>query len=208
MPVIGPTPPAAGGATPRNLGGTELKRLHRDWRRRTEGRLGLLLDGVQNPFNVGAILRTAAAFSVDHLWLVGAPSPSDAKVQKTALGSQRFCTWTDHETSLEAVAAARAAGFRIVGVELAEGAAPLHQVDLSAPVCLAIGHEDRGLSKDLLSSCDALAYIPQLGRIGSLNVATATAIACYEARRSSWTTAGGDTSASPDPAGRGRPGLS
>jgi tRNA (guanosine-2'-O-)-methyltransferase len=176
-----------GPTIPRNLGGTELKRLHRDRRRATEGKLGLLLDGVQNPFNVGAILRTAAAFSVDHLWLVGAPSPNDTKVQKTALGSQRFCTWTDHETSAEAVAAARSAGYRIVGVELAETAKPLHELDLSSPICLAIGHEDRGLSKELLSSCDALGYIPQLGRIASLNVSTATAIACYEARRTAWT---------------------
>ena len=175
----------------RTLGGTELKRLHRDWRRRTEGRLGLLLDGVQNPFNVGAILRTAAAFSVDHLWLVGAPSPSDVKVQKTALGSQRFCTWTFHDSSTDAVTAARAAGYRVVGVELAEGARPLHELDLSGAVCLAVGHEDRGLSKELLVACDALGYIPQLGRIGSLNVSTATAIACYEARRATWTSVDG-----------------
>jgi tRNA (guanosine-2'-O-)-methyltransferase len=174
----------------RTLGGTELKRLHRDWRRRTGGRLGLLLDGVQNPFNVGAILRTAAAFTVDHLWLVGAPSPSDAKVQKTALGSQRFCTWTFHDTSTEALAAARADGYQVVGVELAEGAAPLHELDLSGDVCLAVGHEDRGLSKDLLGGCDAVGFIPQLGRIGSLNVSTATAIACYEVRRTAWTGSG------------------
>ena len=146
-----PSRPATRPTAPRNLGGTELKRLHRDWRRRTEGKLGLLLDGVQNPFNLGAILRTAAAFSVDHLWLVGAPSPTDAKVQKTALGSQRFCTWTDHETSTDAAAAARAAGYRIIGVELADGASPLHELDLGGAVCLALGHEDRGLSKELLA---------------------------------------------------------
>jgi tRNA (guanosine-2'-O-)-methyltransferase len=172
---------------PRNLGGTELKRLHRDRRRTTEGRLGLLLDGVSNPFNVGAILRTAAAFSVDHLWLVGAPSPSDAKVQKTALGSQRFVTWTDHEGPEQAVAAARADGYRVVGVELASGAVPLHELDLSGDVCLVVGHEDRGLSKVMLGACDAIGYVPQLGRIGSLNVGTATAIACYEVRRTAWT---------------------
>ncbi|MTA88934.1 MAG: TrmH family RNA methyltransferase, partial [Actinobacteria bacterium] len=78
----------------RNLGGTELKRLHRDWRRRNDRKMALMLDGVQNPFNLGSILRTAAAYSVDHLWLVGSPSPNDAKVQKTALGSQKFVTTT------------------------------------------------------------------------------------------------------------------
>jgi len=57
---------------------------------------------VQNPFNVGAIVRTAAAMSVDHLWLVGATPPlSLPKVQKTALGTQRYPTWTalDHVTT-------------------------------------------------------------------------------------------------------------
>ena len=60
----------------RSLGGTELKRLHREWRRKKENKLALFLDGVQNPFNVGAIMRTAAAYSVDHVWMVGAPPPT------------------------------------------------------------------------------------------------------------------------------------
>lgn len=171
----------------RSLGGTELKRLHREWRRKEHSKLALVLDGVQNPFNIGAILRTAAAYSVDHLWLVGSPEPNDSKVQKTALGTQRFLTWTMCETSAEALSAAKAAGYKVVGVELAEDAKPLHELDLTGNVCLAIGHEDRGLSKEALADCDELGYIPQLGRIGSLNVGTATAIACYEARRAGWT---------------------
>jgi tRNA (guanosine-2'-O-)-methyltransferase len=172
----------------RSLGGTELKRLHRDWRRKNESRLALLLDGVQNPFNVGAIMRTAAAYSVEHIWMVGAPSPNDTKVNKTALGSQKFLTWTSFETSAEAIVDIRAKGYRILGIELAEGAVPLHELGLGGDVCLALGHEDRGLSKDLLADNDGLGYIPQLGRIGSLNVGTAAAIACYEARRTGWTT--------------------
>ena len=172
----------------RNLSGTELKRLHREWRRRTDTRLALLLDGVQNPFNLGSILRSAAAYGVDHLWLVGSPSPTDAKVQKTALGSQKFLQWTHCETSTDALAAARAAGYRVVGIELAQDAAPLQQIALDGDVCLAVGHEDRGLSKDLLAGADALAFLPQVGKIGSLNVAQATTVALWEARRADWVT--------------------
>ena len=177
----------------RNLDGTGLKRLHRDWRRRTEGRLALLLDSVQTPYNVGAILRTAAAYKVEHLWLVGATeSPEHAKTRKTALGADRYVTWEQVETPTQAVTAAHAAGYAVIGVELAEGAVPLHEVDCRRPVCLALGHEERGLSKELLALCDTVAFLPQLGKIGSLNVAAAGAIACYEVRRQEWTAADAD----------------
>jgi tRNA (guanosine-2'-O-)-methyltransferase len=171
----------------RNLGGTELKRLHREWRRRTDARLALVLEQVQGPFNVGAIVRTAAAFAVDHLWLVGdVPSPAGTKVGKTAMGTQRYLMWTALDEVGTAIDEARADGYQVVGLELAEGARPLHELDLSGDLCLVVGHEDRGLSRDALATCDAVAFIPQLGRVGSLNVATAAAIACYEARRHDW----------------------
>jgi len=173
----------------RTLTGTELKRQHRDWRRRTDGRLALLLDGVQTPYNVGSILRTAAAYRVDHLWLVPpTESPDHPKTQKTALGSQRFLTWTDDLDVQEAADAVAADGYLMVGVELAEGARPLHELDLTGDVCLAVGHEDRGLSKACLARCAQVGYLPQLGSIGSLNVAVAASIAMYEVRRRSWTT--------------------
>jgi tRNA (guanosine-2'-O-)-methyltransferase len=171
----------------RQLDSTGLKRLHRTWRRRPAGRVGLVLDHVQSPFNVGAILRTAAALKVEHLWLVGdTASPTNAKTAKTALGSQRYLDWTWHDTAADAVAAAREDGWRIVGVELADDAVPLPDLAVDGPVALMIGHEDRGLSPASLALCDAVAFIPQLGRVGSLNVATATAIALYEVRRRDW----------------------
>jgi tRNA (guanosine-2'-O-)-methyltransferase len=171
----------------RNLGDTDLKRLHREWRRRTTGRVALLLDSVATPFNVGAIARTAAAERVDHLYLAGAtPAPSHQKARKTSLGTERYLTWTTFEQVTAALDAVKDDGYRLVGVELAEGAVPLHEVALGDDVCLALGHEDRGLSPPTLAACDAVAFIPQLGRVGSLNVAQAAAIAVYEARRRSW----------------------
>ncbi|HEX2578549.1 MAG TPA: TrmH family RNA methyltransferase [Aquihabitans sp.] len=171
----------------RPLGSTELKRLHRDWRRQAPGRLALLLDSVATPFNVGSILRTAAAMRVDDVWICGQTAAEDhGGTQKTALGSQRFLTFHHAERAEEALDEITAAGYRVVGIELADGAGPIHEVDLSGAVCLAVGHEDRGLSPAVLAGADRLAFIPQLGRIGSLNVATAAGIALYEARRQGW----------------------
>jgi tRNA (guanosine-2'-O-)-methyltransferase len=168
----------------RHLTSTELKRLHRERRRSIEGRLALMLEDVQNPFNVGAIVRTAAAMGIDHLWLVGATAPlSHPKVQKTALGTQRYLTWTAIDDIEAAMAAARDDGYLVVGLELAEGARPLAELDLPRDVAVVLGHEDRGLSKLALGRCDSLGYIPQLGKIASLNVATAASIAMYELRR-------------------------
>lgn len=177
------------------LRGTELKRLHRTWRRRSTSRLALLLDNVGNPYNVGAIARSAAAFGVDGLYLAGSSvSPNAPKAEKTALGTARYLTWSEHPTTPAAADAARADGYRVVGVELADPARPLAEIDLARDVCLVLGHEDHGISPAGLAACDELGYVPLVGRVGSLNVATAASIACYEARRQDW-------AASPEPAG-------
>ncbi|HEX5367736.1 MAG TPA: TrmH family RNA methyltransferase [Acidimicrobiales bacterium] len=192
----------------RALDPTGLKRLHRGWRRRTTARLGLVLDGVQSPFNVGSIVRTAAALGVEHLWLAGqCATPADPKTGKTALGTQRLLEWSHHGTAAAAVAEARAAGFRVVGLELTADAAPLPRARLEGDVCLMVGHEDHGLSPASLALCDEVAYVPQLGRVGSLNVATATAVGLYEVRRREWAGAGAppddghDTPSAPGPPG-------
>jgi tRNA (guanosine-2'-O-)-methyltransferase len=174
--------------TPRNLGDTELKRLHRIWRRRTEGRVALLLDSVQTPYNVGSIVRLAAAFRVEHLHLAGATAPLRAGgTRKTALGADRYVPSTTHPDLVTAIDAVKDDGFQLVGIELADEATPLHEVAFSEDVCLALGHEDRGLSPLTLAASDAVAFIPQLGKVGSLNVASAAAIALYEVRRRAWT---------------------
>ena len=174
--------------SPKNLGPTEVKRLNREWRHKTEGRIALLLDSVQTPYNVGAIVRTAAAERVEHLYLAGASTaPSHPASRKVSLWTERYVVWSSHADVNEAIDAVKDAGYRLVGLELAEGAVPLHEAVLGTDVCIAIGHEDRGLSPKTLAACDELVYIPQLGKVGSLNVAHAAAIAIYEARRRHWT---------------------
>ena len=148
----------------------------------------MMLEGLGGPFNLGAILRTAAAYRVEHLYLAGMQiDPTSTNVGKTALGTDRFVPWSSHDDLAAALASARGAGYSIVGLELADNAVPIHEADLPAPLCLVVGHEDRGLSKTALAECDSVVFLPQLGRIGSLNVATAASIALYEARRQVFT---------------------
>lgn len=174
---------------------TDVKRLNRQWRRRTEGRLALLVESVTQPFNLGSILRTSATFGVDHLWLTGnSADPGDPKVGKTALGTAAKVAHTRTSTA-QALAAARADGYTVVAVELAASAVPLHAAPLDGDVCLAVGAEDHGCSPALLAGADALTYIPQIGRVGSLNVAVATAIALAEARRREWARLGDEADA-------------
>lgn len=176
------------------LDSTGLKRLHRGWRRRGHERLALVLCRVQNPLNVGAITRTASAERLEHLYL-GDSAPLDApKAAKMAMGTERHLSWSRFDDPVDAIAAARGDGHRIVGVELTAGAKALHELDLLGPVALVVGHENYGLPEAALAQCDAVGFIPQLGRVGSLNVAAAAAIAIYEVRRQGWTAASGATS--------------
>jgi tRNA (guanosine-2'-O-)-methyltransferase len=171
----------------RQLRPTDLKRLHRDWNRRSAGRLALLLDAVQSPYNVGSIVRSAAAYRVEHLYLAGqTTSPGSPKAAKVSMGTERYLSWSAFERGPDAADAAREDGFTVIGLELADDSIPLHQLSTGADVCVAVGNEDHGLSAGTLAACDAVAFLPMTGRVGSLNVATAAAVALYELRRKSW----------------------
>src|SRR5262249_13839230 len=104
----------------------------------------------------------------------------------TALGTARFLASYREPSRAAAAKAAAGDGFRVVAVELASGAVPLAEAPLEGDICLAIGNEDHGCSPALLAAVGAVAYIPQTGRVGSLNVAVAAAIAMAETRRREW----------------------
>ncbi len=170
-----------------SLSPTELKRLHRDWRRRTDLEIGLILDGVQNPFNVGSLFRSAAAYRVGRMWLAPpSPDPSTSKVAKTALGCEKLVPWEVAADGPTAVAEAKADGYLTVAIELTANAKPLFEIDLGRRVALVLGHEDRGVRKDTLAAVDAIGFLPQLGKVGSLNVAQAGTAALYETARQIW----------------------
>lgn len=171
----------------KTLSATEIKRLNREWRRRSRTRVALVLAGLSNPYNVGSILRTSAVLGVEVVYLVGAtPGPGDAKVAKTGLGTERSVVTRRVPTLADAAELARADGFTVIALELASDATPLAEHTFTAATCLVIGNEGHGLAPAALAECDAAVYVPQGGKVASLNVATATSIALYEVRRAEW----------------------
>src|SRR5258708_11347030 len=160
---------------PRSLGPTDVKRLNRSWRQLTQARVGLLLDSVSQPFNVGSIVRTAAAFGVERIWLCGDTAPPEhPQARKTALGTGRFVTFEREPGAGPAASAAASAGLKVIPIELAQAAIPLHEAPLGGDVCLPLGHEDRPCASALRAAPDVIAYLPHMGGVGTLTLADAS----------------------------------
>lgn len=139
--------------------------------------LVLALDQITDPHNVGAILRTAAAFGVDAIIATDRHAPEFSGVlAKTASGG------LEHVPIVEVVNLARAldqlgeAGYWRVGLD-SEGPASLEQTALSRPTVLVLGAEGKGLRRLTRERCDVLARLDMPGPIKSLNVSNACAVA-------------------------------
>jgi 23S rRNA (guanosine2251-2'-O)-methyltransferase len=144
--------------------------------------LALALDQITDPHNVGAILRTAAAFAVDAVIVTERHAPEFSGVlAKTASGG------LEHVALIEVVNLARAldqlgdAGFLRVGLD-SEGPASLEDTALARPTVLVLGAEGKGLRRLTREKCDALARLDMPGAIKSLNVSNACAVALTLAR--------------------------
>jgi 23S rRNA (guanosine2251-2'-O)-methyltransferase len=144
----------------------------------------LLLDHVQDPQNLGSLLRTAEAAGLHGVVIPGrrAAGVTPAAVRASA-GAAEHVRVTQIPNLVQAMAQLKAAGVWLAGLEAQPDAQPYTEADLSGPLGLVVGSEGQGLARLVRESCDFLIHLPMHGQIGSLNVAVAGAIALYEARR-------------------------
>lgn len=146
---------------------------------RLDGARYLVLDGVQDPGNVGTILRTADAFDCAGVFLVNACAdlynPKTVRATMGAIFRQRVWSCTA-ETLADLL---RRSGVPLYGAALRGDTVPLGAVALSR-AAVAIGSEGRGLSETLLALCDRTFRIPMSARCESLNAATAAGVVLWE----------------------------
>ncbi|MEL6364012.1 MAG: 23S rRNA (guanosine(2251)-2'-O)-methyltransferase RlmB [Pseudomonadota bacterium] len=146
------------------------------------GRPVLVLDQITDPRNIGAILRSAAAFAARCVVVHDRSTPPlDGALAKAAAGAVETVPVVRAVNIARAVEELQAMGYRAVGLA-GETEAAIGET-LDGPVAIALGAEGPGLRRLVRERCDALARIPMPGVMESLNVSVAAAIALYEASR-------------------------
>ncbi len=143
----------------------------------------LVLDGVQDPHNLGACLRSA-----DGAGVCAVIAPRDractltATVRKVACGAAESVPFVRVTNLARTLRHLKAQGIWLVGMA-GEAQQSLYQTELTGPLALVMGGEERGMRRLTRDECDYLVHLPMHGQVESLNVSVATAVALYEAVR-------------------------
>ena len=143
----------------------------------------LVLDQITDPHNVGAILRTAAGFAVAAVVTTARHSPEATGVlAKSASGALEYVPIVTVQNLARALETLRERGYLLVGLD-STGESDLGDAPLRAPLALVLGAEGKGLRQLTRATCDQVARLDLPGRIKSLNVSNAAALALYVASK-------------------------
>jgi tRNA G18 (ribose-2'-O)-methylase SpoU len=134
------------------------------------------------------MFRSADGAGLDRLIITGFTAhPPREGITKTALGAEEHVTWEYWSRAVDALAALRQRGYRVLGLEKTETSVELDELlsgdPITGPIAFVVGHEITGLSEEVLAGCDQVAHLPMLGHKDSLNVAVAFGLAAYTLRR-------------------------
>lgn len=145
--------------------------------------LVLALDGIEDPQNLGAVLRVAETAGVDVVVLPQKRSVGiTAVVAKASAGAVEHVTIAHVSSLPAALERLKAEGLFIAGAD-ADGKARYWDTDLTVPLAIVLGSEGRGLARLVRERCDAIVSLPMAGKVTSLNVATTGAVLLFEAVR-------------------------
>jgi tRNA G18 (ribose-2'-O)-methylase SpoU len=141
-----------------------------------------LVDNVRSLYNVGSIFRSSDGAFIEKLFLSGfTPHPPRKEIDKTALGATKTVPWEYHKNPLDVVARMKEQRIKICILELTTDSKPyftLRSGDF--PLCVVVGNEITGISKEIIEQADVAIEIPMFGNKQSLNVAVAYGIVVFD----------------------------
>lgn len=137
--------------------------------------LVIALENIEREFSAGTIVRSANAFGVRHVYIIGKRqwNKRGAMVTDKYLHVHHYAELADFITEM------KAQGRKIVAIDNVQGSQPMSQVSLPKEVVLVFGHEGNGLSESLLAEADMIVAIEQFGSTRSINVGSAATVAMY-----------------------------
>lgn len=143
----------------------------------------LLLDSIQDPHNLGAILRTAECAGVDGIIVTtNQSSPITETVEKVSAGAVSYVKICPVNNLVQTMNILKEEGFWTVGTSL-NNSKNYSEMDYKMPVALVMGNEEKGIRKLVAETCDFLVKIPMSGKVDSLNVSVATGVLLFEIKR-------------------------
>lgn len=146
-----------------------------------------VLENVRSAYNVGSVFRTADAFLLESVYIVGYTAcPPHKEIKKTALGAEDSVDWKYYKTTDEAITALHELGYKVYVVEQASGSESLEKVNIENKEKIAVifGNEVAGVEQSTILNSDGCIEIPQLGMKHSLNISVAAGVVLWEIIRS------------------------
>ncbi len=151
--------------------------------KKTRQEIYVILDDILDTYNIGSIFRLADAVGAKKIYLCkGSETPPNSRIQKASVGTWQWVQWEYFEKTTDAINKLKKEipDIKIVGVELDDRSVDYTKADYTLPVALVVGHESDGISEEVLSMCDLIVQLPQLGINKSLNVMVSLGIVLYE----------------------------
>jgi len=142
----------------------------------------IVLDNVRSALNVGSAFRTADAFALEEILLIGiCAKPPHREITKTAIGATESVKWSYVETVEQAIVYLEEKGYQIIPVEQAEKSTSLEEyaVNLNGKTALVFGNEVKGVSQALMDIAKNCLEIPQFGTKHSLNISVSVGIVSW-----------------------------
>ncbi|WP_298713275.1 RNA methyltransferase [Chitinophaga sp.] len=149
-----------------------------------QANLTVVLENVEDPHNVSAVLRTCDAVGIQDVYLLTTKLPRHKKWGvKSSSSAIQWLTVHEFDDTAELVKTLRSRYGKIYTTHLADGAKSLYDIDFTGSVALVFGNEQTGVSEDFRQVADGNFVIPMMGIIKSLNISVAAAVSIYEAMR-------------------------